>query len=150
MYSSTGTQWDLETSGCYYRHRVYHAGLGRFGSRDQIGYNGSEASLYEYVRSQPTISQDAMGLLPFPWWEITSRLNDAANSILDGFVFCHRGSYADDWHMCWDVGCCFDWRPMAFFQIIEGDWIAFTAFSCDELRYMVRAMPGNRRRLAST
>jgi RHS repeat-associated protein len=34
VYSYTGTQWDVETSGYYYRHRIYHALLGRFVSRD--------------------------------------------------------------------------------------------------------------------
>ena len=45
---------------------MYVALLGRFISRDPIGYEGSEANLSEYVRSQPTRSRDPMGLQAWP------------------------------------------------------------------------------------
>ena len=47
---------------------MYDALLGRFVSRDPIGYEGSEANLSEYVRSRPTISRDAMGLFDDHHW----------------------------------------------------------------------------------
>ena len=62
MYSSTGTQWDLETAVCYYRHRMYHTQLGRFGSRDPIGFRGGDNNLYRYVRNTPVTVVDPLGL----------------------------------------------------------------------------------------
>jgi len=43
-------------------HRFYHAQLGRFMTRDPIGYEGSEWNLYEYAGSRPLFWADAMGL----------------------------------------------------------------------------------------
>ena len=43
VYTYTGRQLDTETGLYYYRHRMYHAQLGRFCSRDPIGYEGSES-----------------------------------------------------------------------------------------------------------
>ena len=45
-----------------YRNRLYSAQLGRFVTRDPIGYDGG-LNLYEYVRGNPTNSLDASGLL---------------------------------------------------------------------------------------
>jgi RHS repeat-associated protein len=61
VYSSTGTQWDLETSGYYYRHRMYHSLLGRFVSRDPVGYEDG-MSCYAYVVASPTDHVDPTGL----------------------------------------------------------------------------------------
>lgn len=58
----TGRRLDPETGMYYYRHRIYHAELGRFLTRDPIGYEGSEWNLYEYVASSPTGYFDPSGL----------------------------------------------------------------------------------------
>ena len=44
----------------YYRHRFYHAQLGRFCSRDPIGYKGG-SNLSLYLGSQPTVARDPFG-----------------------------------------------------------------------------------------
>ena len=56
----TGRQYDPETGFYYYRNRFYSAELGRFPSRDPIGYNDG-ISLYQYVRSSPLSQLDPSG-----------------------------------------------------------------------------------------
>jgi len=68
----TGRRFDPETSNAttqmyFYRARYYSPTLGRFISRDPIGY-GSGMSLYAYVQSKPTVSGDPSGLAPDPTW----------------------------------------------------------------------------------
>ena len=46
----------------YYRHRMYHAQLGRFCSRDPIGYKGSSWNLYEQGDSNVPNLGDPLGL----------------------------------------------------------------------------------------
>jgi len=45
----------------YYKSRYYSTDLGRFISRDSLGYNGS-LNLHEYVRGRVTSSTDPLGL----------------------------------------------------------------------------------------
>ncbi len=52
---------DLETRVYYYRHRVYAAELGRFCSRDPIGYRGSPWNLREYNNGSPADRTDPFG-----------------------------------------------------------------------------------------
>ena len=47
----------------YYRNRMYHAELGRFVSRDPVGYATADPTLYRYVRNRPTGLVDPLGLL---------------------------------------------------------------------------------------
>ena len=56
-----GYRHDPETGLYQVRHRYYHPTLGRWVSRDPIGY-ADGMSLYEYVRSGPTANVDPMGL----------------------------------------------------------------------------------------
>ncbi len=60
----TGRRFDSETGLFYYRNRMYHAQLGRFASRDPIGYRGS-INLYQYVESSPLSFLDPLGLWTF-------------------------------------------------------------------------------------
>ncbi|MBY0588905.1 RHS repeat-associated core domain-containing protein [bacterium] len=60
----TGQRLDPETGLYQYRNRYYHAKLGRFISRDPIGYEGSQWNLYEYVGGRPEDLTDATGLTP--------------------------------------------------------------------------------------
>ena len=46
----------------YYRHRVYHAQLGRFCSRDPMGYEAGDNSQYRYVRGNPAAYADPWGM----------------------------------------------------------------------------------------
>jgi RHS repeat-associated protein len=57
----TGQRQDLETGLYHYRNRQYHATLGRFVTRDPIGYDGG-INLFEYVEGNPVKSTDFSGL----------------------------------------------------------------------------------------
>ncbi len=58
----TGRELDAETGLYYCRNRYYGAQLGRFVSRDPIGYEAGDVSLYRYVQSVPTVYVDPAGL----------------------------------------------------------------------------------------
>lgn len=58
----TGRRLDRETGLLYYRTRYYDSTLGRFLSRDPIGYTDS-LNRYEYVRGIPTIMVDPSGMI---------------------------------------------------------------------------------------
>ena len=59
-YTYRGRYLDAETDLYYYRHRIYHSQLGRFGSRDPIAYKDGW-SVYSYVDSCPTVQVDPSG-----------------------------------------------------------------------------------------
>jgi RHS repeat-associated protein len=59
----TGRRLDPETGLYQYRHRYYHAQMGRFGNRDPIGYRGG-MNLYAYVGGRPTFFVDPSGMDP--------------------------------------------------------------------------------------
>lgn len=61
-YTHTGTRLDGETGLYYYRHRMMHAQLGRFITRDQSGYDWGRVSLQQHVNSSPTYGSDPLGL----------------------------------------------------------------------------------------
>ena len=58
----TGRQIDPETGLQLNRHRFYHQQLGRWVSRDPIGYWGAEANLYGYVQGAPLSYHDPIGM----------------------------------------------------------------------------------------
>jgi RHS repeat-associated protein len=57
----TGREWDTECSLYHYRARTYGPGLGRFYSRDPLGYVDG-MNLYGYVRGMPMSYADPLGL----------------------------------------------------------------------------------------
>ena len=61
-YRYTGRREDDETGLLYYRYRMYHAQLGKFLTRDPIGYMAEDVNLYRYVGNRPTIAIDPHGL----------------------------------------------------------------------------------------
>jgi RHS repeat-associated protein len=60
-YFFTGRRFDAELTIYYYRARYHDPALGRFLSRDPLGYVDG-MSLYEYVKGMPLISVDPHGL----------------------------------------------------------------------------------------
>jgi RHS repeat-associated protein len=58
-YSYTGRRWDAESGLVYYRYRTYDPGAGRFLGRDPMP---AAEKLYEYVRGNPVMWGDPLGL----------------------------------------------------------------------------------------
>ena len=67
-YMYTGREWDNVIGQYYYRARMYDAGLGRFCSRDPIGFEGSPWNLYEYCDSGSLDGLDPHGLWRWFGW----------------------------------------------------------------------------------
>ncbi len=70
-YTYTGREWDNDIQQYHYRARVYDASLGKFCSRDPIGYEGGP-SVYLYVLGRVLGLVDPSGLKGFidgwPYW----------------------------------------------------------------------------------
>ena len=62
-YTCTGREWDESLEAYHFRARIYLPALGRFGSRDPIGYSGG-MNAYQFVASNPMYFTDPSGLLP--------------------------------------------------------------------------------------
>ena len=58
----TGQVLDGETGLMLYRNRFYHTALGRFVTRDPIGYDGEHENLYRYIQNKPIFVLDPLGL----------------------------------------------------------------------------------------
>ncbi len=76
-HTYTVRRLDGETELYYYRHRTYAAQLGRFCSRDPVGYAGGNF-LYSYCSDSPLRHKDPSGLSP-------------ACTSLDAIFFVHGG-----------------------------------------------------------
>ncbi len=61
-YTYTGRRWDADLSLYYFRARIYSPTLGRFLSRDPLGFVPG-ANLFEYVRGRVAVRVDSLGLL---------------------------------------------------------------------------------------
>jgi len=61
-YAYTGREFDVFTGLHYYRARFYDTKLGRFISEDPIGFAGGDVNLFGYVKSNPLIFFDPLGL----------------------------------------------------------------------------------------
>jgi RHS repeat-associated protein len=61
-YRYAGYRWDYETYLLQVRNRWYHPRLGRWVSRDPIGYAAGDANLYRYVGNSPVTWSDPLGL----------------------------------------------------------------------------------------
>ncbi len=57
----TGRRFDAESRIFYFRARYYDSGLGRFLSRDPIGFRSGDVNFYAYVRNRAPNASDALG-----------------------------------------------------------------------------------------
>ena len=57
-----GYSYEPDLTNYYVRARWYGAAIGRWWSRDPIGFAGGEANLYRYLGNGPTASSDPSGL----------------------------------------------------------------------------------------
>ena len=58
----TGQVFDKETDFLLYRNRYYHPTLGRFITRDPLGYQGDSTNFYRYIKNHSIVGMDALGL----------------------------------------------------------------------------------------
>jgi RHS repeat-associated protein len=61
-YLYTGQRFDVESGLHYYKHRFYDPTVGRFLTRDQMGYSDG-TNLYQYAKSNPALATDPLGLI---------------------------------------------------------------------------------------
>ncbi len=61
-YGFTAREWDSETGLYFYRARYYDPQMGRFISKDPIGFAGGDVVLYGYVQNDPVNFIDPWGL----------------------------------------------------------------------------------------
>ena len=57
----TGQVLDAESGLMLYRNRFYHTGVGRFVTRDPVGYEADDINLFRYVTNNPPIYGDVYG-----------------------------------------------------------------------------------------
>lgn len=68
-FTYTGREWDPETGLYYYNARYYDPIVGRFISKDPIGFDGGDVNLYAYVGNNITNFTDPTGLTKSdPWY----------------------------------------------------------------------------------
>lgn len=67
-YLFTAREYDEETGLYYYRARYYDPKVGRFISKDPIGFNGGDVNLYRYVSNNPVNATDPSGLYAAVMW----------------------------------------------------------------------------------
>lgn len=61
-YTYTDREYDQETGMYFYRARYYDPKVGRFVTKDPIGFAGGDVNLYTYVRNNPVNYIDPAGL----------------------------------------------------------------------------------------
>lgn len=61
-YTYTGREYDSETGMYFYRARYYDPKVGRFVTKDPIGFDGGDYTLYVYVSNNPINKKDPTGL----------------------------------------------------------------------------------------
>jgi RHS repeat-associated protein len=103
-YLYTGRRRDAETGLQLNRNRYYHAQLGRWLTRDPIGYLGG-SSLYGYVGEMPTRYTDYRGLKPTkvqePWgWLQPVRNHGGGNNVTSNYCRASVRNPQNQWLKC--------------------------------------------------
>ncbi len=84
-YSFTGREWDSEASLYYYRSRYYNRKIGRFISKDPIGFIGG-LNLYRYVGNNPINFRDPYGLNQELYGWISNFTQEAFTSTIENLL----------------------------------------------------------------
>jgi RHS repeat-associated protein len=67
----TGREFDPESGLYYYRARYYNSRMGRFLTKDPIGFAGGDVNLFRYLGNNPVNRRDPSGLI---WGEFLGRI----------------------------------------------------------------------------
>ncbi|MCK9296596.1 MAG: DUF6531 domain-containing protein [Desulfobulbaceae bacterium] len=98
-YGFTGREWDGETGLYFYRARYYDPQIGRFISKDPIGFAGGDVVLYGYVNGNPVNNVDPDGL----WWRFVGWEDKRVNKEFHGVQwYSGRFLYAKCQNTCTD------------------------------------------------
>jgi RHS repeat-associated protein len=91
----TGREFDWDSGLQLNRHRYYASHLGRWLTRDPIGYDADDLNLYNYVGGSPVHHIDPMGLDPWgrPWGSENAYWNR-----------CCKGKYYNGYTHCCENG----------------------------------------------
>jgi len=74
-YKFTSREFDSDSGLYYYRARYYSAIVGRFITKDPIGFRGG-VNFYVYAKNNPINLSDPYGLWCIPWFSLTSKWRD--------------------------------------------------------------------------
>ena len=138
----TGRRYDPETQIYFYRARYYHPALGRFLSRDPVGYV-DRMNLYEYVRSQPLRYTDSAGLYPIRILAMSDGVHEDMSSLAAlwaGFEYDYLTEPKTRFHRGLRIGSSWPDRPdgtkkwLQFFGLIY-----VSGLSPEAALYMSRA-----------
>jgi len=77
-YAFTGREFDVETNLQYNRARYYDPAIGKWISRDPLGFDAGDSNLYRYVMNKPQLISDPSGLAPFDWARARATAKKAA------------------------------------------------------------------------
>ncbi|MFT3771415.1 MAG: RHS repeat-associated core domain-containing protein [Minicystis sp.] len=83
-FAYTGQRLDEETGLYHYKNRYYSAALGRFLSRDPLGYEAGLANLYQYVESRPVAASDPLGMASYVPSKSLARMPNGRGKDIDG------------------------------------------------------------------
>jgi RHS repeat-associated protein len=72
-----GGLWDKETGLVHFGHRDYDPDVGRFTTKDPIGYAGGDPDLYGYGFDDPVNLVDPWGLKTGDWWDFPANYQRA-------------------------------------------------------------------------
>ncbi|WP_145349512.1 RHS repeat domain-containing protein [Roseimaritima multifibrata] len=113
-YTYTSREWTPAAGLYYIRNRWYDAMLGRFSSRDPIGYEGSPWNLHEYTGGNPPVRVDYLGE-EYVWTGVafaTCRRTRLPSGLCDFNCYCPSGtskSWPEEYR--YYSRPCFDRRP---------------------------------------
>jgi RHS repeat-associated protein len=120
VYLYTGRERDAETGIQINRWRYYAAHLGRWLTRDPLGYLGSWLNLYQYVDSGPTNKTDPIGESPIPGiWPPPFRPKTPPG--LGNMLFPTKMGDAQFRPPC-TAPCCYNWECKAEIFVTLGDY----------------------------
>ena len=130
-YGYTGRETNPLSGDMHYRFRNYNPALGRFDTRDPIGYRGG-VNQYAYVGNMPYSYTDPFGLKlrvvgdpPF-----RKKILDSLNEICSGLTMDDQGNVAMNYCPSPDDGICNDW-----YEIIHNDQNNIIRVGNDRDRY---------------
>jgi RHS repeat-associated protein len=109
-YRYAGYRWDYETYLLQVRNRWYHPRLGRWLSRDPIGYAGGTLNLYEYVDANPVGDIDAFGMATYKPGQGTCHAGYSKRGYFAS-VLLMRYDDSEDYRTWIGTGVSITWRP---------------------------------------